>query len=212
MAITLDGSGTITGITAGGLPDGSVTSDDIAAAAVTDAKLASTLDLSGKTVTLPAGTGGKVLQVLSATKTDTFSTTSTSFVDVPDLSITITPAASTSKLLVMADVKLGNSNYVGYFRIERDGSPTFQPDAAGSRPLVHGVGTYGNGGTQYELASAAVHFLETAGSTNTTTFNVAIRNYVSSHTLYINRTHVDRNLADYEPRTISNITVMEISA
>jgi len=43
MAITINGSGTITGITAGGLPDGAVTADD----------LASTLDLSGKTVTLP---------------------------------------------------------------------------------------------------------------------------------------------------------------
>ena len=49
MAITINGSGTITGISAGGYPDGTVTEDD----------LASTLDLSGKTVTLPSGTGGK---------------------------------------------------------------------------------------------------------------------------------------------------------
>ena len=49
MAITIDGSGTITGISAGGLPDGSVTAADIE----------SSLDLTGKTVTLPSGTGGK---------------------------------------------------------------------------------------------------------------------------------------------------------
>ena len=49
MAITIDGSGTITGINAGGLPDGSVTAADIE----------SSLDLTGKTVTLPSGTGGK---------------------------------------------------------------------------------------------------------------------------------------------------------
>ena len=33
MSITINGSGTITGLTAGGLPDGSVTSDTIATAA-----------------------------------------------------------------------------------------------------------------------------------------------------------------------------------
>ena len=48
MAITINGTGTITGISAGGLPDGSVTAAD----------LATTLDLSGSTITLPSGTGG----------------------------------------------------------------------------------------------------------------------------------------------------------
>jgi hypothetical protein len=41
MAITINGTGTITGLTAGGLPDGSVTTDDLAADAVTSAKIAS---------------------------------------------------------------------------------------------------------------------------------------------------------------------------
>jgi len=49
MAITINGTGSITGLTAGGLPDGSVTAADIE----------TSLDLTGKTVTLPSGTGGK---------------------------------------------------------------------------------------------------------------------------------------------------------
>ena len=48
MAITINGSGTITGVSAGGLPDGSVTADD----------LASTLDLGSKTLTIPTNTIG----------------------------------------------------------------------------------------------------------------------------------------------------------
>jgi hypothetical protein len=55
MAIVINGSGSITGISAGGLPDSSVTADDIASGAVTATKLADTLDLTGKTVTLPSG-------------------------------------------------------------------------------------------------------------------------------------------------------------
>jgi hypothetical protein len=39
MAITINGSGTVTGITSGGLPDGVITTDDLAANAVTTAKL-----------------------------------------------------------------------------------------------------------------------------------------------------------------------------
>ena len=63
MAITISGSGTITGISAGGLPDGVIVNDDIANTTITDGKLASSLDLSSKTVTLPSGTGGKLVNV-----------------------------------------------------------------------------------------------------------------------------------------------------
>jgi len=41
MSITIDGTGTITGISAGGLPDGSITNDDLAGS-ITDAKLSGT--------------------------------------------------------------------------------------------------------------------------------------------------------------------------
>lgn len=41
MPVSISGSGTIAGISAGGLPDGCITTDDIAAAAVTTAKLGS---------------------------------------------------------------------------------------------------------------------------------------------------------------------------
>jgi len=90
MAVTISGDGTITGITAGGLPNGCVTADD----------LATTLDLSGNTVTLPSGTGGKVLQVVqnaSLTSMLTISTTGT-WTDVGD--ITITPSSTSSKIKI----------------------------------------------------------------------------------------------------------------
>jgi len=42
MPITINGSGTVTGITAGGLPDDCITTADIAANAVTYAKIGTT--------------------------------------------------------------------------------------------------------------------------------------------------------------------------
>lgn len=43
MAIVIDGTGSITGLSAGGLPDNSITTNDIAANAITEAKLATGL-------------------------------------------------------------------------------------------------------------------------------------------------------------------------
>ena len=62
------------------------------------------------TITLPTSTGtiltntapkaGNILQVLQSVKTDTFSTTSQTLVDVSDLSISITPSSTSSKIPV----------------------------------------------------------------------------------------------------------------
>jgi len=43
---------------------------------------------------------GKVLQVVSETKTDTFSTSSSSFVDLTGLTATLTPVSTSSKVLI----------------------------------------------------------------------------------------------------------------
>ena len=116
MAITINGSGTITGISAGGYPDGTVTEDDLAA----------TLDLSGKTITLPSGVGGKILQVQTVNKDDQFSTTSTSYVDVTNLSVSITPSSSSNKILVIASIQTGTNNNGAdnFIRILRGASHT----------------------------------------------------------------------------------------
>ena len=56
--------------------------------------------------------GGKVLQVVRATDTTNRSTTSTSYVDVTGMSVTITPQRSTSAIMVIAvyRVQIGSTN------------------------------------------------------------------------------------------------------
>ena len=98
MAITINGSGTITGVSAGGLPDGSVTADD----------LATSLDLTGKTVTLPSGTGGKVLQVVQGLSTSSVSNATTTFTSA--VSVAITPSSTSSKILVTSTVHADNKS------------------------------------------------------------------------------------------------------
>jgi len=60
------------------------------------------LILSGDTGVPASGMPtGSVIQVQSTTKTNTFSTTSTSFTDVTGLSVSITPISTSSKILVI---------------------------------------------------------------------------------------------------------------
>ena len=82
MAITINGStNTLTGVAVGGLPDGIVDTDMIAANAVTAAK---------------RGTGA-ILQVVESGFSGYFQTSSTSFTDVTDAYVNITPTSSLLK-------------------------------------------------------------------------------------------------------------------
>ena len=87
MPITLNGSGTVSGISVGGLPDGIIQSADLA-----------------------AGTGGKILQVLQTIKTDVFSTNSSSYVLVTGLTQAITAASTNNKILVNLTIYGGKLN------------------------------------------------------------------------------------------------------
>ena len=87
MAIAINGSGTVTGISVGGLPDGIVDTDMLAAAAVTAPK---------------RGTGG-ILQVVTATYSTEVSTTSSTYSDT-GLTCNITPASSSNKVLIVAQI------------------------------------------------------------------------------------------------------------
>ena len=83
MPIAINGSGTITGVSVGGLPDGIVDTDMIAAAAVT----------------APKRGPSAILQVVQNSTTTRLATNSTTYV-ASDHLVTITPVAANSKILI----------------------------------------------------------------------------------------------------------------
>ena len=87
------------------LGDGIATAD-IGDGQVTAGKLNSTLDLSSKTVTLPSGVGGKVLNVLQATSTARVQISVNSYDDL-NPSLAITPSSTSSNILVVASYSIG---------------------------------------------------------------------------------------------------------
>ena len=97
MALELNGT---TGVSL--IQDNTVTSAKIVAGAVAATDLASTLDLTDKTVTLPAGTGGKVLQYKVSQHLPsgdiTINTTSATEIS-SNLRITFTPLSASNRII-----------------------------------------------------------------------------------------------------------------
>jgi len=206
MAIQINGTGTITGITAGGYPDGTVTADD----------LADTLDLSGKTVTLPSGTGGKVLQVVQSVKTSEQSNSSDSYVQIADLNCSITPSATSSKILIM--VQISSNIYSGYnssfFRLTKNGtaiSGALGDDSGDNNEEVSFADT-ANTSNNKAMNTVGTTYLDSPSSTSSLTYGVqwAVENTNSTYQNYINGPYA-RDDSSYRARAISTITLMEVA-
>lgn len=163
--------------------------------------------------TLPSGS---VLQVVSTTKTDTTSFTSTytnAYVDITGMSVTITPTAATSKILVMYTAAVSQSAAATiHLRLLRGATSIGQGVASGNR-LGDSLIWRPNGSQyNYDIGPLSSSFLDSPNTTNATTYKLqGTLGVTYTGTYYLNRTWGDDNF-DYSGRTASTITVMEIAA
>ena len=164
----------------------------------------------------------RVLQVVSTTKTDTFTASSVAAggtADVTGLTVTITPSSTTSKILIYAVVN-GLYEQPGVaagpginFQIVRDSTIIGVGDAAGNRARLSASQGSSINSPDY-LGNASAYVLDTPATTSVITYKITLVNAVSknvTHNLYGNRTNADTNVS-YFPRTASSIIAMEISA
>lgn len=177
---------------------------DIATVSSTGITMASGKSISG------AGAGGKILQVVSTTKTDTFSSNSGSFTNITGLAATITPSATSSKILVLVDVVVGwdNSATKVYGCIARGSTPIGIGTPAGN--YVH-TGFEFYTGEAYHSAPCNLSYLDSPSTTSATTYNVQIRPQSAGQYVYCNRSHGYRASTNYDGTCASTITVMEIA-
>ena len=105
MPVTISGNGSITGLSVGGLPDGSVDADTLASNAVTNAKIASGAITSSEMPT------GSVLQAVEGSTENRIEITSGtgSWVDT-NLKATITPSSASNKVLVLVNGSIHTGN------------------------------------------------------------------------------------------------------
>ena len=169
---------------------------------------------SGVLDTLAVPAGG-ILQVVSTTKTDTFSASLGSGVrsgDITGLTATITPRSVSSKIFALANVPTGHdnaSNQAVSVTLFRDGSilSSAAGDAAGTRQRITGQA----GATPDHATNVSISFLDSPATISSLTYSLRLSHASSStKTLYVNRQgyDVDGNSA---MRSVSTITLIEVA-
>ncbi len=182
-----------------GVPsDATVSTAKIVDGAVTAAKLAS-------------GAGGKVLQVLQVTKTDTFTSTATSFGDISGLSLAITPSATSSKILINISVPFSCNAARAHFNLVKGSTNIIVGDASSSRirTTFSGYADSTAGTAYYGMGMFSYSYLDSPSTTSETTYKIQTR--VNAGTMFINRSIPDNDNSE-SGRSASTIILMEIGA
>ena len=174
--------------------------------------------------TLPAADGssltgvsaGKVLQVV----TNHFTTTSSQSipdntdVNITNLSASITPSATTSKIFIMCQFSGETTAHVHnvMFGIKRGTTLVGSPTDAGSRGrgISHMKSGFYSDDDASTMDGCTWHFLDDPQTTSAITYHGFVRSGSGSKTIYTNRTVSDTNNDGFE-RAASSITLWEIA-
>jgi hypothetical protein len=152
---------------------------------------------------------GSVIQVVSATKIDTFTTTSSSYVDVTGLNISITPSSASNKILITGLVNFGGPSDVAFIRLVRDSTAICVGTAVGSR--VSATAQQRNSPDTADAEAASINFLDSPNTTSSVTYKIQTCNSPGGYPTRINSSADDADQTN-RGRTASTITVMEIAA
>ena len=149
----------------------------------------------------------RVLQVVNTLKNDTFTTSSTSFVDLTGLSATITPSSTTSKIMVMVTVSgagtdVSGSGPTGYV-IVRD-STQIAVNTSLPYDFTGQLAIRSLGASTAVTLNHATNFLDSPATVSAITYKIQVR--ADAGTLYVNRD------GDNAVGSVSTLTLMEISA
>ena len=146
---------------------------------------------------------GSILQVLSTTKSDTTSTSSTSFADI-GLSQAITPSATSSKILISYDVYIGQTHSeTSFINIVRGSTTIAQPSTSANYPATT-LRYIGNPSSVQIMSTHNMRYLDSPSTTSAITYKLQWR--VDSNTIYLNRYNANDNY-----HGISSLTLMEIA-
>ena len=211
-------------ITTTKLHDDSVTNDKLGSdISITNAQLAGSIansklandsvTVNGTSIDLGASgtvTAGKILQVVSTTKTSAFFTTvNEAFTDITGLTLNITPSSTSSKIHIIVHTQM-SGNELFYLQLVRGSTPIGIGDSDSSNRVECSVGGDFQSSNNDKVAAMGFNFLDSPNTTSATTYKAQCRIYGSSKTLTVNRTFSDTD-ATYTGRGASTITAYEIA-
>jgi len=140
-----------------------------------------------------------VVQVQSTFLGTAFTTTSTSFVDVTGLSVSITPTSASNKVLVLCGAALSAGAGRGYLQLVRNST-----DIAKSSGFADTNQTSCASGSDFISQYVGIAFLDNPATTSATTYKFQIK--ADSGTT----THINSQAGATSQGNVSTITVMEV--
>jgi hypothetical protein len=156
-------------------------------------------------------TTGSILQVVSTTKTNIFTSTSVSYVDITGLTATITPSSSSNKILVRVDLNGAIAANAGGVILRRNGSNMVVGDTVSGITNNATFNIYNGGDDSNGQQLWSMSHLDSPASTSALTYSVAVACVQGGGTIVVNdQTSQVRNQT-YAINGVSNITVMEVS-
>jgi hypothetical protein len=130
------------------------------------------------------------------------------WVDLTDFNVTITPQASTSKILVQLQFgALSQSTNAIVFRLVRNGSVIAVGDASNSRPQAT-TRSMREGDTNHTRAHPTINYLDSPNTTSAVTYKIQWMCEASA-TIYVNRSQNDTDNQSFGSRTISTLIAQE---
>ena len=151
---------------------------------------------------------GSIVQVLQTQKTDTFTSSNSTWVDITGLSQSITMTSASNKVLVQVNLSMLNGTTTGSISALKRDSTFIGLAASGYGNRQNGLGAELYNPRSDVTRTTSYSVLDTPG-TGTHTYQVVVD--PNSYTVYVNRTESDGDSDDYS-RGTSDIILMEIAA
>ena len=128
-------------------------------------------------------------------------------------SATITPSSTSSRILIIVDMKGAGTtdSSVIRSRLLRNSTPIYIGDAASNRPQAMGQFYMASPAGSFYIAQLGGTFLDSPATTSAVTYKVQFGADGNTQTVYVNRTQGDRDANVYDSRVAATITVMEIA-
>jgi hypothetical protein len=152
--------------------------------------------------TVGPSTSGLV-QLKSAIKTTSFSTTSTSMVDVTDVTISITPTSASNKVFVIVSGMTGSADNANTWRINLLRNSTDIAQSTGSGASDQTLSPFTASTTAGDSFSIA--FLDSPATTSATTYKIQLASGGGG------ATYIGRQGANDNRRSVTTITAMEVT-
>jgi len=158
-----------------------------------------------------AGGGGKILQVVSATKTDVFSASvgAANTYSTDAFTISITPSSASSKVIITGLINFSSNsgNGVAAASLFRNGTAVLQGDSEGSRGRTYMGRT--DSVSSAGLNAVGFSVLDSPATTSAITYSIRIASDQAA-TVYLNRSQADTNAA-FAYRSASSMVAMEVA-